>query len=573
MDYNSVTKYRFQELRPGGDGRLTTEWQLTDTKLLDAVKLGLPPMHAIPIIFVPGIMGSNLSDMDNKPVWLLNASIMDAPAVLAWNWMPKSAGKRQKILHPSRTKVYREGAVPKDNSVSELRSADLIHRGWGEVSESSYGKFLIWLHVKMNTHRDPLAWKDFSQAGTEERLDSNNRWREILHPGVDMMMKGLPDSAESGQRVEKIKSDDLISRSKSTYPIYAFGYNWLGANEDSAILLKNRISSIISENNRGPIKCSQVMLITHSMGGLVARACSQLPGMSKKIVGVVHGVMPSTGAAVAYRRCKVGMWDEDPIAGMVIGSNGKEVTAVFSQSPGALQLLPSEEYGANWLKIMDESGKTISSLPKIDPYDEIYLQRNRWWSLVTEDWLSPIGGTSIKWEEFQRNILCAKEFHRELAGKFHHNTFVFYGGGSEIKSFEKVIWRLFKGQVPEGGEKIPSADEVRNLTFKDIRTDGSNNLYVGGRSLLCTTTRSDASNAYARETSFWEIRCLKWNSVGDGTVPKVSGRAPRVAGGGSIHQQFELPNIKHEAAFRDYDVAKTITYYAVTKLAALADRA
>ena len=169
--------------------------------------------------------------------------------------------------------------------------------------------------------------------------------------------------------------------------------------------------------------------------GLVSRACSQLPGMNEKILGIVHGVMPATGAAVAYRRCKVGMGDEDFGAGLVIGSNGPEVTAVFAQAPGALQLLPSAEYGTHWLKVKDASGKIMCSLPESDPYKEIYLCQAGWWGLIKKDWLRASDGAKFSWKEFETNIKEAKDFHAKLSGKYHPKTFVFYGGGPVKKKF------------------------------------------------------------------------------------------------------------------------------------------
>jgi hypothetical protein len=571
MDYNSATRQRFKELRPGPDGKLMTEWQLTDTRLLDTVKLTLPPPHAIPIIFVPGIMGSNLADLNNEPVWLLN-SIRNVPVKLAWNWSPRNAGERQKILHPARTKVFSEGAVPKENIALGLTMQDFLLRGWGEVSEASYHGFLVWIDTKMNASRDPLRWSDFSQSSPKVPTDPLAYLKKTLPAGITMIMKGLPDFAEAGHKVEAIKSDDLLKRSKSIYPVYAFGYNWLDTNVAAAKLLKARIEKVIGENNKGPMRCTQVILVTHSMGGLVARACSQLPEVDHKIVGIVHGVMPATGAAVAYRRCKVGMKDENPGAGLVIGSDGKEVTAVFAQSPGALQLLPSKDYGANWLRIADPSGKIVLSLPQADPYSEIYLQRDQWWSLIREEWLSPIGGKAIEWKDFSANIIDARNFHAGLAGKYHPNTFSFFGGGSDKKSFENIVWEMKRGIFPENKSTVPTAEETKNMRYRDVRTDGSNNLYVGGNSRVSTSTRGDSSTVHFHEFSYWEIRCAQWNSTGDGTVPILSGIKPRIAGGSNIIQQFELAGVEHEPAFRDYPISKIVTYYAITKLAALADR-
>ncbi len=66
------------------------------------------------------------------------------------------------------------------------------------------------------------------------------------------------------------------------------------------------------------MKCHKVILVTHSMGGLVARyysECLTEPGPGRdKIYGIVHGVMPSIGAAATYTRMKRGT--ENPESGM-----------------------------------------------------------------------------------------------------------------------------------------------------------------------------------------------------------------------------------------------------------------
>jgi pimeloyl-ACP methyl ester carboxylesterase len=568
VDYTPVRKQRFRELLPGANGKFQAEWQLTDTKLTEAVKLTLPPAHAIPIVFVPGIMGSNLCNLKNMPVWLLN-SVKNIPIGLAWNWSRKNAGARQSILHPERTKVYNSGAVPEDSSALGLTQRDYLKRGWGEVSEASYHKFLLWLDHKMNGERNPANWEDFSLADSEAPTTLAEKLTRKLPPGVVMRMHGLPNVAEGGYAVDPVKSDELLRRSKSIFPVYAYGYNWLASNKEAAASLKARIERIIAANNAGAITCTQVILVTHSMGGLVARACSQLPGMSSKIVGIVHGVMPATGAAVAYRRCKVGMKDEDAAAGLVIGSDGKEVTAVFAQSPGALQLLPSQDYGTKWLDVNDTSGKLITSLPLSDPYEEIYLQREKWWGLIREEWLHPQEGMPISWKDFVANIQYAKEFHRKLAKKYHRNTYVFYGGGTEKGSFSKIRWNIMKGIAPAKVGASRSAADVLGLSHKDMRTDGSNNLYVGGETVVSTTNRGDASVVRTTETSFWEVRCAQHDSPGDGTVPARSGRDPRESGGRNILQQFELSGVQHEPAYRDYPIAQQVAYYAITKLAAI----
>lgn len=515
-------------------------------------------------------MGSNLCDLKNRPVWLLN-STKGAPIDLAMSWATKKAGKRQSVLHPERTKVYLQGAVPKQRSSNGYTEQHYLTRGWGEVSETSYHKFLLWLEDKMNMERNPANWTDFSNSSQSKASTLAEKLTSKLPVGLTMQMANLPRIAEPGYPVEPITSDELIKRSKSNFPVYAFGYNWLASNQDAANSLKARIEKIISENNRGAITCKRVILVTHSMGGLVARACSQMPNMEDKILGVVHGVMPATGAAVAYRRCKVGMRDEDFKAGLVIGSDGKEVSAVFAQSPGALQLLPSENYGSNWLEISEPSGKVLASLPVSDPYKEIYLERKKWWGLIREEWLRPDEGAPISWNIFAMNVGFAREFHRSLAGKYHKKTFVFYGGGEVKSSFSKIQWKIIPGVNPISASPKPAPLSILKMDHQDLRTDGSNNLYVGGESTMRTTTRADAPVATAVETSHWEVRCGAHDGPGDGTVPVRSGEDPRKCGGSHILQQFQLSGVQHEPAYRDYPIAQQVAYYAITKLAALAD--
>ena len=355
-------------------GKPTFLWQTTLNRLTDTVKLVMPPNNVVPVVFFPGIMGSNIMNKAGEPIWLLNKGVAGKPSGLAWMYYRKTAGFRQKALHPAKTAVYRNGSVPKEIAGTIRDHADYIGRGWGEVSEASYHDFLVWLEKKLNNAGlNPAEWPDFSYTSVSAapRVGEPKAVPKLF-PGIPMEMKGVPTTAESGHVIEAVMSDELLKRAKCRFPVHAFGYNWLESNERAAEKLRDRVNEVIAKYNHGAIHCSQVIIVTHSMGGLVSRACTLLDGMTEKIAGIVHGVMPATGAAVAYRRCKVGMGDEDAVSAIVIGADGRQVTAVFAQAPGALQLLPSQTYRLGWLKIKDEIGNTIEALPKVDPYTEIY---------------------------------------------------------------------------------------------------------------------------------------------------------------------------------------------------------
>lgn len=223
------------------------------------------------------------------------------------------------------------------------------------------------------------------------------------------------------------------------------------------------------------------------------------------------------------------------------------------------------------MDVKDPLGRAVASLPAADPYQEIYLRKDRWWGLIREEWVNPKDGIAISWKKYEANIKQARDFHRMLGKYYHPRTYVFFGGDEKVGSYSKVSWNLKQGLRPENSGSAPSEIDVVELGHNDVRTDGSNNLYVGGKTIFTTTSRGDSPMAYANETSFWEIRCSRQDSAGDGTVPVRSGRAPRQNGGQAIIQQFELDRIQHEPAYRDYPLAQQVAYYSITKLAAVAN--
>lgn len=567
--------------RPDQQGSTVFDWNLTHSNILDPVRLVIPPNNVLPVIFVPGIMGSNLKQRQGNGgiVWRLDEGLFGLPTSLMKQWLGKEPGLKQRLLHPNRVEVDSKGATPSKRFGSVYDTKEYERRGWGEVGEGSYHSFLIWLEDTLNGQTlNPALWREFYYtAFSEAPVSGRPAPRPKLHPGISMQMRDfkpeihLDRQGVGSTAVESVTSDDLLKRAKFRMPVYACGYNWLASNDVAGGELAKRIKAVIAENNLHGGKCEQVLLVTHSMGGLVARHCQTLPGMASMIAGVVHGVMPTTGAAVAYRRCKVGMWDEDFGASLVIGTTGQQVTAVFAQAPGALQLLPTEQYRKPWLSIRDASGGMIEAQPTGNPYEDIYLRPDRWWGLVREEWLSPVRGIAIEWKDFQMNAKWARDFHRQLAGKFHPHTYVFYGASgkaSEQASFETVQWRMQAGRRPDY-EPAPTGEEVSDMGFKDVRDDGSNPVHVGGRIEVPMTFRGDRS-PMPYQTSYWELHCGEQDGGGDGTVPISSGAAPMtLVNSGQVKQQFRLQGFSHEEAFRNTDAQQT-TLHAVMKIAGTA---
>jgi pimeloyl-ACP methyl ester carboxylesterase len=107
-------------------------------------------------------------------------------------------------------------------------------------------------------------------------------------------------------------------------------------------MLKAKVDEILKSLGKQAV--GKVLLVTHSMGGLVARSFSQ--DNAGLVMGVVHGVMPAVGAAAAYYRMVAGA-EWTGVDADMIGPTGAHNQPVMGFSPGALQLLPTKEYGLN----------------------------------------------------------------------------------------------------------------------------------------------------------------------------------------------------------------------------------
>jgi pimeloyl-ACP methyl ester carboxylesterase len=251
------------------------------------------------------------------------------------------------------------------------------------------------------------------------------------------------------------------------FPVYAFGYNWTDSNDSAGAKLAGRIKEIIEEAKAITGSCEKVILVTHSMGGLVARSASELHGASGSILGIIHGVQPVTGAPAAYWRMKAG-FEGFGATSATLGNSGPNVTCVLANIPGGLQLLPNKSHRSNagirqWL-FLTEGGNMIWSLPRSNPYEEIYRvpavvlpaagekpSTNRYWGLVDPNLLDPgnaarppaqapapndnnglDGDASANgpWTGYLQLLAGAESFHDSLGMKAHAQTCCFHGIGN-----------------------------------------------------------------------------------------------------------------------------------------------
>lgn len=447
--------------------------------------------EVIPIIFVPGIMGSRLRRSGDK----IKAWDPDDPIFMLdkFGKFTVTAAKRKALLVGKKfNAAYLE--VASDDATHNRKFADpndktRAERGWGGVFWGSYGPFLKALQA--------------------------HQWTEPV-----------------GHCFE--------------FPVHAFGYNWSASNDLAGKALAREIDRVIDHYRNGPSgqtprECRSVILITHSMGGLVARAACKLHGAEAKVLGVIHGVQPATGSPAAYWRMKAGF--ERPgftvagdswwrflnplklaqaagrrligsITAATLGTNGEEVTSLLANMPGGLQLLPSHLYRDNgdrrdWLTFQLPDGSPLH-LPKSDPYGEIYLAQDKPWQMVNPDWIDPgtngtasmRPGANTSWAEYEDNLDEARFFHHDLGDRHHHGTVQFYATG--IASPDRVSYtrrHLAPGPSPFRNDHFTNKGEYRSYLDPEDRPLPSS---AGATALL--TLEMPAGS-------------------GDGTVPDSSGRA------------------------------------------------
>ncbi|WP_395140865.1 esterase/lipase family protein [Schlegelella aquatica] len=457
------------------------------------------PDRIVPVIFVPGVMGSNLRSSGEGRRWRMD-SVWTA---LSWIWA--DAKERKRSLRPETMEVDDGGKVQRKMSVPR---EELRRRGWGEIAAMSYSAALRWLEENLNDY-------------------------ENCRDGVRVKLMEQALGAELGEAT--LTEDEVRLSYRYRFPVHACGYNWLDDNARSALRLGERIDQVLMRYRNEGKRCERVILVTHSMGGLVARYCSEVLGYRDKIYGIVHGVMPAIGAAAVYRRMKSGT-EGGWAAAQVMGADAAEMTAVLSTAPGPLQLLPTPEYGNGWLRI--RSGAQEVSLPRHgDPYSEIYTVRGKWWGLCDDELLNPlnedqdINSRRLQLEKDWNNLedlllRTVRRFHLAIAQRYHPHTHAFCGDSEEKKAYGAVSWQQ-------------SIDEGKPL---DEWMEGTAPHEWGRRRI--NQLEEDRVVLHPHGNTQARFSISGPDEAGDGTVPRRSGMAPK-----AHCRSFLRVAVEHEPAY------------------------
>jgi hypothetical protein len=531
------------------DGRLLASTRLTPDTDQRCVAVMQAPTVVIPIIFIPGIMGTNLQSADGQTVWEPPNTDGLGPILNAVGQMGRylfiNAAERQRALNPLTTQVYYGGSV---DAEGEIDKKTATARGWGALSRSAYQPMMSKLQKELNNM--VLLGK-------------------MTAPWDDVGMRSPKDYGEQKNQAA-LNEAQMQHAANYQFDVWGGGYNWTKSNRDSSLELIEYIEKTVlafydkkDECGNKILNAEKVILVTHSMGGLVARAICNIHGYSK-VLGVVNGVMPATGAAATYHHARCGY---EGAAKIILGRNAAEVIAVMGNSPGALELIPSAEYnsGKPWLKL---GGMTDENpqLPIADPYTEIY-KNTAWYGLIpaqSEGFLDPAklysagsppasGGLQLDEEISVRNLYNKKidkvqEFHNEISKKYPTPVYVHYGADTGQETWTTVHWQ---------------GDVLFDYAALHIAKDNhKGKLSIGSKDSPIPLEFGEAKQA------------------GDGTVPDVSGAAPGDSGVTAIFRQGNLGagdyvNINKKGKAKGYDHqgsyndirAQWATLYSVVKIA------
>lgn len=346
------------------------------------------------------------------------------------------------------------------------------------------------------------------------------------------------------------------------YPVHAMGYNFMVSNAETAIVLAERIRGLVKGYKNRGFKCDEVIIVTHSMGGLVGRALlhpnygNLLNDKNVKVLGMYHNVMPTMGAACAYKRMRFGFKENwgyvASLEASILAIDGRHATAILANTPAPLELLPGAAYGQDWLKVIDTSGKTLWSWPRegLTALDSIYLQPpSAWWRMINPTWVNPANITREEGGGITRvieRLKNAMRFVNSIEHTFHPtNCYASFCASTEQKSYGEVVFKAAEAWIPFA--KTSSGPFPPPETWKLLADDAKGMLKVqaGDRVLA--------------------LYLQKPSAAGDQTVPSERS-ACKISGTLFAHGEKAGPGYEHQASYSDSQVL-TSMLYAIAQIA------
>ncbi|KVR43125.1 esterase/lipase family protein [Burkholderia multivorans] len=601
--------------RTDKDGASVGHFTLTPASDTRSKELLCDVRPIIPVIFLPGVMGSPLVNKDTgDDIFFppntdgMLGKVGALPALLGM-WF-RGASARETRFDPTLATVTPFGPVRACKHVDE---AEARRRGWGSVYRSSYQPMLAWLEEHLN---EPMEMGKTKGPWIESDPDGK-KWALKPVLGTEPTDYGATDAGAQGRGQPITEESEAFKHFlKYRYRVYAIGYNWLQSNaesakdviegvdfEDKKTRKKTRlmgIKEIIAENDSG-----KAIILTHSMGGLVARMAIAKHGAADLMHGVFHNVLPATGAPIAAKRFRTGGGSEGGLNGFIngalLGSDADEFVAVAANAPGPLELLPMPDYhnGEPWWIFARLNGEPVLKLPKDgNTYDDVFTNPN-WYGLVPEEsnsLLDPAGIVKERLEKRKKKTTVVDNFkytiksvvanQNDIINVYHNNTYVTYGNGDLKPKGAVTSDESHSKRTIERGENIEDLLAWGTVIWKGIVPPDVTEEELRAARLMHDSNRGTVrvhldSRNVTIEFEVQKVAMLpaggngpdpEKNGIvpGDGTVPVWSAEAPaRGANGGAapgVQMVFDQGGYVHQESY-NHPWARWALLYSIVQIA------
>ena len=437
--------------------------------------------ETVPIIFVPGIMGSNLQFDDDGLLWAT-----DNYADMA-NWIFMQAGEMGERMNCDNSASIWSNPTPGFDDDQLEKVADKLYlnplapfnpiTGTAYLASRKSKRYLLELLGRSILPEFHLTEKELSQG-----------WGEVASSHYYSFLKKL----------EEQSFFDLDT------PVYAIGYDWRQCNRDSGERVANGIKDILETRS-----ADNFLLVTHSMGGICARAgLKDNSELADKALGVVHIAQPALGAPIFAQRMHMGAnkIETDKTITWLLGNTKKEFQMVSSGIRGALQLVVNARTQDWYTYTTFEEDRTKQHAWRGNPFDFYQMSDS------PPGFLSKEGHKGFIPEPFRsrhiENMEKSRQFHNWLGSWYASKktwSIVGTGGANEL----------------EDGEQIKTCTRVHfNLPPKEVELE----IYGGG--VACLYAMKDGEKKFVEPDEAYPLydglRPRLDLDAGDGTVPTWS---------------------------------------------------
>gem|GEM_PF-2873027 len=425
----------------------------------------------------------------------------------------------------------------------------------GTRLQNSETKETIWDPDK-TSYMIGLSWKNVSDKQDLLGITNAPEAVPITEPAKNLFGKSKPYTTEQLDRnyaaiasgfydrfLRALETKLNTEQSQIIYPVYVCAYDWRkDINAIAATEVKDIYNKIKEEQ-----ETDEMIIITHSMGGLVAREfLRQNPQAAQKIKAVIHGVQPVQGAVQFYAYFKCGArhfsawWDiPEIILANILGATKKDFAALCSDIPGAIELAPvSNGDKQQWLSWDAQLEQEYGMQVQKDDMFGCYTDTSGIVGLTDSNFDDKVN------KEIIRNIAKAKIFHKDLQLKCHERTYAL--SASQIKTVQSVhIARNnitvdfatdFCCSVPEALQKAKNLTrEQKSLLYsiraaipQDIADMSQKENQDEKKAVVKQLVKEHLEDVYKTYWSFQDPRVqiiITKDKEGDGTVPLKSQQA------------------------------------------------